>query len=137
VKNDGFSLLQAVDGSGTRVSATVAWSDIYYVEFLRRCFGNLHVFPAQNRAHGLNSLPQFRQVRVGAKWVEKWGTAVPLSVGGRELGLRLTQFRLGRGLYLRTKWHLDPRSPFLATIDMGRKLGAAVSLSVGESWVPI
>ena len=34
--------------------------------------------------------------------------------------------------YLRTKWHLDPSSR-LVTIDMGRKLGAAVPVSfLGE-----
>jgi len=33
--------------------------------------------------------------------------------------------------YLRTKWYPDPSS-CLATIDMGRKVEAAVPLSVGE-----
>jgi len=42
-------------------------------------------------------------------------------VGG-ELGPHLTQCRLGWGLYLPTKWHLDPSS-HLATRDMGLKLG--------------
>jgi len=35
--------------------------------------------------------------------------------------------------YLRTKWHLDP-SGRLATIDMGRKLGA---VPLCGSWVPV
>jgi len=35
--------------------------------------------------------------------------------------------------YIRTKWYADPSSS-LATIDMGRKVGAAVPLSVG-GWV--
>ena len=33
--------------------------------------------------------------------------------------------------YLRTKWHLDPSSR-LATIDMGRKLGAPLPFRGGE-----
>ena len=41
-----------------------------------------------------------------------------------ELGPRLTQCGLGRGLPPYTKWHLDPCSR-LATIDVGRKLGGA------------
>jgi len=39
---------------------------------------------------------------------------------GRELGPQLTQCDLGRGLYLRIKWHLIPSSR-LATTDTGRK----------------
>jgi len=42
------------------------------------------------------------------------GAAVPLSCW--ELGLDLTQRHLGRGPYLRTKWHFDP-SNRLATIQ--------------------
>jgi len=38
-----------------------------------------------------------------------------------ELDPHVTQRGLGRGLYLRTKWYLDPSSR-LATTDMGRKL---------------
>jgi len=34
---------------------------------------------------------------VTAKWTEKWGAAVPLSVGG-ELGLHITQRGRGQGL---------------------------------------
>jgi len=37
--------------------------------------------------------------------------------------------------YLRTKWHLDSSSR-LDTINMGRKVGAAVPL-LGGSWVPM
>jgi len=37
------------------------------------------------------------------------------------LGPHLTQCLVGRGLYLRTKWHLDPCSR-LAAVDMSRKL---------------
>jgi len=36
---------------------------------------------------------------------QKVGAAVPLSVG--ELDPHLAQFRLGRGLYFRTKWYPD------------------------------
>ena len=57
------------------------------------------------------------------------GAAVPLS-GGGDLGPHLTQCGLGRG-YLRTKWHLDPSSR-LATVDMDRKVGAAVSPFWGQ-----
>jgi len=42
--------------------------------------------------------------------------------GRGELGPNLTQCCLGRGLYLRTKWHLDTSS-HLVTTDIGRKLG--------------
>jgi len=58
------------------------------------------------------------------------GLLWPFFVEGGELGPHLThktQCRLGRCLYLRTKWHLDPSSR-LATIDMGREVGAAVPL---------
>jgi len=52
-----------------------------------------------------------------------------------ELGLHLTQCRLGRvEAYLPTKWHLE-QSSHLATIDMGRKLGA-VPLSGSGTWFP-
>ena len=46
----------------------------------------------------------------------------PLWGGG--LGPHLTQSRLGRGLYLHTKWHLNPSSHLATTADMDRKLGA-------------
>jgi len=60
--------------------------------------------------------------------------AVPLSAA-RELGLRLTQCGLGRGLRpFRTRWHLDPSSR-LATIDMGRKVAGVVPPFCGASWV--
>ena len=39
------------------------------------------------------------------------GAAVPLSQEG-ELGPRLTQCGMGRGLYFRTKWRLHPLQPF-------------------------
>jgi len=39
-----------------------------------------------------------------------------------ELGPHVTQCRLGRDLYLYTKWYLDPSSR-LGTIDVGQKLG--------------
>jgi len=57
---------------------------------------------------------------------------VPLSVG--DLGPHLTQCRLGRRLYLRTKWHLNPSSR-LATVDMGRKLGGW-RIFGRTTWVP-
>jgi len=51
--------------------------------------------------------------------------------GGRDqMGLHLTQRGLGRGAYIRTKWHYDPFS-CMATVDMGlkdRAEGAAVPL---------
>ena len=49
----------------------------------------------------------------------KMGAVHPFFWEG-ELALHLTQCRLGRGLYLHTKWHLQ-RSSRLATIDMGQK----------------
>ena len=49
----------------------------------------------------------------------KVGADVPLLRG--KLGPDLTQCPLGPGLYVRTKWHIDPPSR-LATTDMGRKL---------------
>ena len=49
----------------------------------------------------------------------KWGLLCPF-LGA--LGPHLTQYCLGQGLPP-TQWHLDPWSR-LATIDMGRKLGA-------------
>jgi len=36
--------------------------------------------------------------------------------------------------YLRTQWHIDPSSR-LATTDIGRKLGRAVPLLGGGSWL--
>ena len=59
----------------------------------------------------------------------KEGGAVPLSRG--ELGPHLTQCGVGRGL-LRAKWRLH-LSSCLATIDMGRKLGA---VAFGEELRP-
>jgi len=54
-----------------------------------------------------------------------------------ELGPRLIQCGLGRGLYFRTKWRLHPSSR-LATINMGQKLsGGGCALCSGGSWVPI
>ena len=50
-----------------------------------------------------------------------------------ELSPHLTQRRLSRGLYLRTKWYTDASSR-LATIDMGRELGAVPHL--GEAGFP-
>jgi len=48
----------------------------------------------------------------------------PPFFGGRgQLRPHLAQCGLGRGLYIRTKWHVDPSSR-LVTIDTGRKLGA-------------
>jgi len=44
----------------------------------------------------------------------------------QELDPHLTPCRLGRGLYLRTKWHLYPSSRF-ATIDMSRGLRTSVN----------
>jgi len=58
----------------------------------------------------------------------KVGAAVPLS---GELGLHLTQCRLGRGSPPYTKWHLDP-SGRLAKTDMGRKLGAVPLIGGGS-----
>jgi len=45
------------------------------------------------------------------------------------MGPHATQCGMDRGLYLRTKWHLDASSR-LAAIDMGRKLGAVPFLGV-------
>jgi len=53
---------------------------------------------------------------------------VPLS---QELGTRVSV--AWAEAYLRTKWHLDPCSR-LATIDVGRKLGAPPLFRVG-GWV--
>jgi len=52
-----------------------------------------------------------------------------------ELGPHVTQCRLCRGLYLRTKWHLDPSSR-LATTDMDRKLGGACFFFGGGAGFP-
>jgi len=50
-----------------------------------------------------------------------------------ELGPHLTQCRLGRGLYQRSKWYTDTSSR-LATIVMGRKLsGCAPFLGEAQS----
>jgi len=58
-----------------------------------------------------------------------------VSLWGEGLGPYLTQCGQGRGpptFVVRTKWHLDPSS-HLATIDIGRKLGAfALPLLFGE-----
>ena len=53
---------------------------------------------------------------------------------GRGLGPHLTQSRLAEA-YLHTKRHFDASS-CLATIEMGRKLGALPLFEEG-SWVPI
>jgi len=47
-----------------------------------------------------------------------WKVGAAVTLFG-ELGPHLTQCGLGWGLYLRSKWHLDPSSR-LATIDMGQ-----------------
>jgi len=56
--------------------------------------------------------------------------------GEGALGPHLTQCGLDRGPYLRAKFHLDPCSR-LATIDMGRKMGALPPFWGGERWVRI
>jgi len=52
--------------------------------------------------------------------------AVSLFEGGGKLGPHVTQCGLGQG-HLCTKWHLDASSR-LATINMGRKVGAVLHL---------
>ena len=52
------------------------------------------------------------------------GCCAPFVVGAES---HLTECGLGRGLYLPTKWHLDPSSN-LATTAMGRKLGSCASV---------
>jgi len=51
---------------------------------------------------------------------ENWQLGPPFR--GRWAGSPSNTMAPGPGLYLHTKWHLDP-SIRLATIDMGRKLG--------------
>jgi len=63
-------------------------------------------------------------------WAKNWGT--PPLFGEEELGPHLAQYGLGRDLYLPAKWHLDPSSR-LATIDMGRILGAVLPFWRGEA----
>jgi len=46
-------------------------------------------------------------------------------------GPHRTQSRLGRDLYLYTKWHLSPSS-CLVTTDIGQKLEGCASLGEGE-----
>ena len=72
-------------------------------------------------------LPRWATVWLLQTWAEKWRLLCLFPLG--ELGPHLTQC-LGVA-YLRTKWYPNPSSR-LATIDMGRKVGAAVPLSVGE-----
>jgi len=63
------------------------------------------------------------------------GAAVSLFLGGRENWVAIQHTVAWAEAYLHTKWHPDAYSHF-ATIDMGQKLGEAVSLW-GGSWVPI
>jgi len=64
----------------------------------------------RHQAH-VNKSSAFAEMgdRDRAKWVEKWGTGVPLSVGGG-LGPHLTQCIMGRGLppYEVTAWFIQP-----------------------------
>jgi len=54
----------------------------------------------------------------------KLGAVPPIFFrGGEGAESHVTQCGLGRGLYLRTKWHLEASSR-LATTNMGRKVGA-------------
>jgi len=65
---------------------------------------------------------------------QKEGVLCPFRVGN--LGRRLTQCGLGRGLYFRIKWRLHLSSR-LATIDMGQKLGGGnfPVLNCPHQWV--
>ena len=66
-------------------------------------------------------------------WTENWGLC-PFS---RKLDPHVTQYGLDRGLYLCTKWHLDPTSR-LATVNMDHKFArGCASFSEEGSWVPI
>jgi len=62
-------------------------------------------------------------------WAENWGRAVPPFLG-RESWVPMYHNVAWAEAYLHTKWHLDPCSR-LATVDMGRKLGA-VPLGDGD-----
>jgi len=77
--------------------------------------------------------------RAKAKWAEKWGSAVPLSMC--ELGPGLTQCYMSPGprpTSVPSGIYPDAFNR-LATIDMGRKLGGGgCAPFLGEgSWVPI
>jgi len=63
-------------------------------------------------------------------WAEN-GELCPFLV---ELGPHLTHCRLGRCLYLGTKWQFE-QSIRLATTDMGQKLGVVPPLSLGGEQV--
>ena len=66
---------------------------------------------------------------------KRWGAAVPLSW---ELGPRLVECGLGRGLLLYQAASLIHPSSHLATIHMGQKLGGSgCALFSGGSWVHI
>jgi len=85
---------------------------------------NLTILPNQQ----LSSCGDGRADRARAKWAEKWGAAVPLSVG--KLGPHLTQCRLGWGL---PPYQVDPDlSSCLATIDMDRKVRVLLCPFWGE-----
>jgi len=63
-------------------------------------------------------------------WAES-GEAAMLLFGEGELGPHVTQCRLGRSAYPRTKWHLYPSSRLAAT-DVGRKLGVCLLFGEGS-----
>jgi len=65
--------------------------------------------------------------RPRAKWAKSGGLLCPFPWGA--VSPSNTMSPAGPRLYLRTKWYPDPCSS-LATLDMGRKDGAAVPLSV-------
>ena len=69
--------------------------------------------------------------RTRAKWAEKWGTVVPLSVGATGSPSNTMSPWAEGEAYLSTNWYHDPRSR-LATIDIGRKVVRAVPLSGEE-----
>jgi len=68
----------------------------------------------------------------------KFGGCAPFFLEGEEVVPHLTQYVTWAEAYLRTKWLLDS-SNRLATIDIGRKLGAVLLLgrAVGSPILPI
>jgi len=101
----------------SRSGITNTLNDCVFLQFCNNmiCMYNISAKPTR-----VQQLLRWATVWPQEAWAEKWGAAVPLSVGG--LDPHLTQCGQGRGLYLRTRWYLDPSSR-LATRDMSRKLG--------------
>ena len=135
---------QCGQGRGLPLYQVASWS-IYPFRHNRRgpkiCSSfSLGVWVPSNTTWPGRGLPPYQVAPLSIQpfghntWAENWGGATVSPFDEWKLVPHLTQCRLGRGLYVRAKWHLD-RSSRLATTDMGENWG--LSPFLWGSWVPI